>query len=115
VVAFYGDPAWSARMAPGRLAWEQIFRQKDGEYRLEIKPLRGEESFQPINTNGSQRGGRPIVQRLPHRIRPESVRISEGADLEPLVTDDFILVPLPRESDAKRTYQVVFHASQEGQ
>ena len=114
VVAFYGDPAWVARMAPGRLAWEQILCQKDGEYRLEIKPLRGEKSFQPINTNGSQRGGRPIVQRLPHRIRPDSVRILQGADLEPLVTDDFILVPLPQESDAKRTYQVVFRASRVG-
>jgi len=115
VVAFYGDPAWVARMAPGRLAWEQIFRQKDGEYRLEIKPLRGEKSFRPVNTNGSQRGGRPIVQWLPHRIRPDSVRLSQGADLEPLVADDFILVPLPKEGDAKRTYQVVFHASQESQ
>jgi len=114
VVAFYGDPAWSARMAPGRLAWEQIFRQADGEYRLEIKPLRGDKSFQPVNTNGSQRGGRPIVQRLPHRIRPESVRILEGADLAPLVADDFLLVPLPKECDAKRTYQVVFRASRVG-
>ena len=88
-VAFYGDPAWIARMAPGPLAWEQTLTENDGEYRFEIRPLRGERSFEPINTNGSQRGGRPIVQLLPHRLQNRSVQIlgrrrSEAADHQPL-------------------------------
>ena len=112
-LAFYGDPAWSARMAPGPLSWEQSLDEKQGEYRFEIRPLRAERSFAPVNTNGSQRGGRPIVQLLPHRIRAQSVRISEGADLDPLVTDNFILVPLPRKWEAQRPYRVVFRAERE--
>ena len=110
-LAFYGDPAWEARMAPGPLAWEQTLTVQGDVYRLEIRPLRGDESFAPINTNGSQRGGRPIVQFLPHRIRAKSATILEGADLEPVVTHGFLLVPNPGKCDPKRPYRVVFRAS----
>ena len=106
-LAFYGDPAWQARMAPGPLAWEQTLTVQGDMYRLEIRPLRGERSFAPINTNGSQRGGRPIVQLLPHRIQAKSVTILEGADLEPVVTHGFLLVPNPGKCDPKRLYRVV--------
>ena len=62
----------------------------------------------PINTNGSQRGGRPIVHWLPHRVK--DVEILEGAELNPVVADDFILVPNPRRCDPERAYRVVFRA-----
>ena len=113
-VAFYGDPAWEARMAPGPLAWEQSLTHNDGVFRFEVRPLRGAGTFKPINTNGSQRGGRPIVQLLPHRIRAGSVRILEGGDPEPLIADDFLLVPNPGRCDPKRTYRVVFAAEPRG-
>ena len=108
VLAFYGDPAWVARMAPGPLAWEQSLQERDGVYTLEIKPNREERTFQPINTNGSQRGGRPIVQLLPHRIK--DARVTEGEELRPLITDNFILVPNPGKCDPKRRYRIVFQA-----
>jgi len=108
VVAFYGDPAWEARMAPGPLAWEQRLEEKGGVYRFEITPKRGDKTFGPINTNGSQRGGRPIVQLLPRRV--EDVEILEGRDLSPLVADNFLLVPNPGECDPDRSYRVVFRA-----
>jgi zinc protease len=38
------------------------------------------------------------------------VRIIEGADLNPVVTDDFVLVPNPRVCDPARRYRVVFQA-----
>ncbi|MFM8892022.1 MAG: hypothetical protein ACKOTB_10455 [Planctomycetia bacterium] len=98
VVAFYGDPAWEARMAPGRLAFSQALTEQAGTFTLEIAPLDGRASFAPVNRNGSQRGGRPIVQFLPRRIG--DVRILEGAEWKPLVTDDFVLVPLPPEGHA---------------
>ena len=99
-------------MAPGPLAWEQNLIVQDGAYRFEIKPLRNEQTFQPINTNGSQRGGRPIFQFLPQRIQASSVRIVEGTDLSPLITDNFLLVPQPRprQFDAARQYRIVFRA-----
>jgi len=109
-VAFYGDPAWGARMAPGPLAWDQTLVEKDGEYRFEIRPRRGDRSFQPINRNGSQRGGRPIVHFLPQRIDARTVELLEGADLEPLVTDNFLLIPNPGDCDPARAYRVVFRA-----
>ena len=109
-VAFYGDPAWSAKMAPGPLAWDQALNERAGGYEFEIKPLQGEKSFETINKNGSQRGGRPIVQLLPHRIKAASVKITAGADLQPLVTSNFILVPRPDHFDPRRSYMVVFTA-----
>ena len=108
-VAFYGDPAWSAKMATGPMAWEQKLTVTDGLYTFEITPKLGAKTFEPINTNGSQRGGRPIVEMLPHRVR--DVKIVEGADLTPLVADNFLLVPNPRTCDPKRPYRVVFKAA----
>jgi hypothetical protein len=107
-VAFYGDPAWEARMAKMETAWDQTLTEKDGLWTLEIKPNRGAKTFEPISTNGSQRGGRPIVQFLPHRI--QSPQVLEGADLNPLITDDFVLVPNPKECQPGNEYRVVFRA-----
>ena len=109
VVAFYGDPAWSARMAAGPTAWDQDLTAKSGRFTFVLKPKRGEKTFLPINRNGSQRGYRPIVAFLPYRVK--NVKIIEGADLKPTVTDNFLLIPNPRKCDPKRKYRVVFTAA----
>jgi zinc protease len=109
VVAFYGDPAWAARMADGPLAWRQTLTQDKDVYSLVVTPQRGARTFQPVNTNGSQRGYRPIVAFLPHRIR--EVAILRGKDLAPTITDDFVLIPLPRDGQVKSEYRVEFRAS----
>ena len=106
VVAFYGDPAWAARMADAPKAYDQTLSEKDGTFTFEVLPRRGDKSFAPVNTIGSQRGGRPFVQFLPRRVG--KVRIVEGQDLKPVVTDDFVLVPNPRTCDPARTYRVIF-------
>ncbi|MEX2214948.1 MAG: hypothetical protein WD768_12510 [Phycisphaeraceae bacterium] len=111
-VAFYGDPAWIARLAApaaGTLAYEQSLTEKDGTFTLIIKPNRGAKSFEPVNTNGAQRGWRPIVAFLPHRIG--KAQVTEGADLNPAVTDDFILIPNPRVCDPDRAYRVTFKST----
>jgi hypothetical protein len=108
-LAFYGDPAWEARMASQALPWEQTLTGKAGTWTLQIKPRWGARSFQPINTNGSQRGYRPFIQFLPQRLR--LTKILEGADLAPVIADNFILVPNPRQCDPERVYQVVFQAA----
>jgi hypothetical protein len=108
IVAFYGDPAWEARMAEHPKAWDQSLTLSDGRYTLDIVPRRGEATFKPINTNGSQRGGRPIVQFLPHRV--EGVEVVEGSDLKPVVADDFVLVPNPGVCDPNKVYRVSFRA-----
>ena len=108
-VAFYGDPAWVARMAPGPNGWEQTLTEKDGTWTFVIQPNQSENSFKPVNQNGSQRGWRPFVQFLPQRIK--DIKVIAGAELKPVITDNFILVPNPRECNPARKYQVVFRAS----
>jgi len=110
VVAFYGDPKWSAKMAEMPKYYDQALEIEKGVYTLTIVPNRGEDSFKPVNMNGSQRGGRPIVEFLPHRIK--DVEIVAGEDLNPVVTDDFILIPNPHTCDPQREYQVVLKAVQ---
>ena len=95
-------------MAPGLQRFEQTLTESDGVFTLSIKPLQGASSFDTVNNNGSQRGGRPFVQFLNHRIGAATV--VEGADLNPVITDDFILVPRPETCDPNRTYKVVFRA-----
>jgi hypothetical protein len=110
IVAIYGDPKWSATLAEMPKYYGQTLQFKDGLYTLTITPNRGEHSFKPVNTNGSQRGWRPIIQFLPHRIT--DIEIVAGADFHPVVTDDFILVPNPRDCDPDRKYVVCFKAKQ---
>ncbi len=105
VLAFYGDPAWEARMAGGAVQFRQTLTEKEGVFTLDIVPLAGERSYAPVDTNGSQRGGRPIVQFLPRRL--SGLKLIEGADLNPLVTDTFVLVPLPS-PDSDTPLRVVF-------
>jgi hypothetical protein len=108
VVAFYGDPAWEARMASAPTAWDQTLKVAGNTYTLEVKPRSGLGAFRPVNTNGSQRGGRPILAFLPGRVK--DARVVAGEDFQPVVADNFVLLPSPREGDPRRTFQVVFTA-----
>jgi hypothetical protein len=108
VLAFYGDPAWEARMADLPKAWDQSLVETDGTWTFEIKPNRGEATFKPIDTNGSQRGARPIVAFFPRRLK--NIDVVSGADLNPVITDDFILIPNPLTCDPTREYKIVFKA-----
>ncbi len=108
VLAFYGDPAWEARMAAMQSGWEQTLTREKDRWTLEVKPRRGAGSFQVLDSNGSQRGGRPVIQFLPCRIK--QAKVIEGADLNPVITDDFILIPLPQKCDPGRIYRTTFDA-----
>ena len=108
-VVFYGDPGWNAKLAKGERAYEQSLNKKDSIYTFKITPIKGKKSFEPINTNGSQRGWRPIVHYFPKRIG--NFEILEGGELKPVLTDDFILIPNPKSCDPTKDYEVVFKAS----
>ena len=98
-------------MAAGKLNWEQTLTAADGTFTFSVKPLAGADTFKPVNQNGSQRGGRPIVQFLPGRIDPATVKITSGAELKPVITDDFVLVPLPSPDAAPAPLTLSFTAS----
>ena len=110
VVAFYGDPKWSAKMAEGKLAYGQKLTRSGDTYTFTITPKQGTKSFETVNNNGSQRGGRPIVAFLPNRV--SDVQIIKGGTLSPLITDDFILVPRPKKHDGKSPHVVKFTAKE---
>ena len=110
VVAFYGDPKWSAKMAAGKLAYGQTLTRSGDTYTFTITPKQGTKSFETVNNNGSQRGGRPIVAFLPNRVT--DVQIIKGGQLSPEITDDFILVPRPNQYDGKSPLVVTFKAKE---
>ena len=110
VVAFYGDPKWAAKMSSGKRFYEQELAIEGEIYTLTITPNRGEQSFDPVNTNGSQRGGRPIVEHLPHRVA--DIEILDGNTLNPVVADDFVLVPNPGKVEFEQPLVIRFKAKQ---
>lgn len=108
IVAFYGDPAWEARLQPAACGWEQELTEQNGTYIFTITPKQGDKSFELMSSNGSQRGGRPVVEFLPARVK--NVTIIEGKELAAVVTDNFVLVPLPKAPLANQ-YRIVFSAA----
>lgn len=81
VVVLYGDPAWEARMAPRELPWTQTLEAKGGRY-----------TFTITANETADWDNRPVIELLPHRVR--NVRLVEGAEHKPVITDNFILVQM---------------------
>ncbi len=114
VLAQHGDPAWQARMAPAPLPFEQSLTYvRDGDapvrYTFIIAPNQGAGSFQTVNDNGSQRGGRPFFARLPIRI--DAVEILAGNEYQPIVTENFILVPRPGKESPAESIKILFQGN----
>jgi hypothetical protein len=90
---FYGDPHWDARLAPGPLRWtETLTALPSGEVEWVVEPAAGPRTFAPVDTNGSQRGGRPLVAFLPRHAAGWEV-VAGPAQL--VAADDFVLLPNP--------------------
>lgn len=79
VVVLFGDPAWEARMTRRQLPWTQTLTEKDGIYTFTV--------------TANERGdwdNRPVVHLLPERL--SAIKLLEGAKLNPVVADNFILI-----------------------
>jgi hypothetical protein len=82
VVAFYGDPAWEARHALDKPAWRVTYQHVAEAVTIEVSVLR----------DGGW-GNRPLAIPFPERLA--GIRaIACTHEVEPLVTDDFALLPL---------------------
>ena len=110
IVAFYGDPAWQAKMADGKKNWTQTFSEKDNEYSFTITPTAGPRSYMPVNKNGVQRGHRPFVTFFENRM--EDIRIVSGLEHKPVITDTFILVPNPPGTQTAQEIKIIFKAKE---
>ena len=105
IVAFYGDPAWKAKMAEGKKNWVQTLSRNGDRYSFVITPSAGPQSYMPVNQNGVQRGYRPFIQFFEGRLG--KVQVVSGSEYEPIITDTFILVPNPSSRKAKEI-KIVF-------
>ncbi len=78
-VAFFGDPAFDCRLESRDEPWVQRLEREGDLWTLTIegKPAADVE-------------GR-VFQWLPHRI--DGIEVVEGAELNPVVTDNFVMVP----------------------
>ena len=88
---FYGDPAWQVRMMPVSSSSEQILFERDGRYTFQVIPNRKVHRLQLVSSKRTNRGMRPIIHWFPHRLK--NVRITQGKEFQPVITDNFILVP----------------------
>ncbi|HUT10915.1 MAG TPA: hypothetical protein VMY42_10485 [Thermoguttaceae bacterium] len=95
-VAFYGDPAWEARLTPRELPFDQRLSIEAGVYTFQID----------VREDGTP--GRQPAMLLPHRVK--EVEIVEGREFAPLITDNFIMLMEPGKFEKGKTYRVVFRA-----
>ena len=111
VVALYGDPAWQNGLVPQDSGWKQTLSSEpsdNGEtkWTLTIEPLKGQASYKLVDGNGSERSGRPFVQLLPRRV--SDVKILTGEEYNPVITDNFILIPATQSVCDGSTFSVTF-------
>ena len=97
-VAFYGDPAWRASLPPTKLPWEQGFTVDGETVTFTVKAL----------ADGTW-PGRPLAAFLPYRAA--EVKVLAGEELAPVITDNFILLPLKGTFEAGQTIQVTYRAA----
>ncbi len=99
-IVLYGDPAWDARLAKRTLPWSQKFTVKKDVYTFTVT----------ANEDGKWPSGRyrPVTALLP--VRVQNIKIIEGANLKPVVTDNFILIPLKGEFKKGEQIKIVFRA-----
>jgi hypothetical protein len=100
-VALYGDPAWEARLAP-----------REGPLTTELTEKAGTFTY-AVRAKAACKPNKPLATCLPWRLR--DIEITAGKELEPLVTDNFIMLMWPGPYEPGKKYEVVFRARRGGQ
>ena len=93
-VAFYGDPAWEARLAPHEQPWDQSLTEQDGTFTFRV------------TAKQDVAWGRPPLALLPHRVA--SPTIVSGQEFKPTVSGLFVMLSAPAKLEKGKTYTVVF-------
>ena len=99
LVAFYGDPAWKARYSLKNPVWKASYSHVGENVKITVSILKS-----------GKWGNRPLAVPLPERLgRIRLIKCSHN--LSPLVTDDFVLLPVaekPRQ--AGQVIELIFGA-----
>jgi hypothetical protein len=105
VVAFYGDPSLEARMAASTINWNQTvtFDESTHSFTIVIEPCFGSKTFLPVNTNGSQRGYRPLTVLLPHRINVKTVKFLDEFELNVALSSLAVIIPVEGLNSQEKT------------
>jgi hypothetical protein len=93
-VAFYGDPAWDARLAKRDLPVETALTETNGEWTLTIRASK------------DAKLSKPLAQFFPRRIK--NPILLEGEAFAPVITDNFVMLPSNLEFTAGQTKTVRF-------
>jgi len=98
VLALYGDPTWDVRTdeSTGKAPWTKTLRNEGNTYTFEIS------ADKDCNAGGK------VFAFLPKRVK--NIKIVEGADLAPVITDNFIMVRNLKEIKAGSKIKIVFTA-----
>ncbi|MBN2841847.1 MAG: hypothetical protein JXM68_02090, partial [Sedimentisphaerales bacterium] len=98
-LAFYGDPAWQAKVMPAQLPWSgSIEKGKDDSWQLTIK-----------TDKAGKWPNRPLVFFLPERL--VNTEVITGQQYNPVIADNFVLVPLSGDFAAEETVAISFSGS----
>jgi hypothetical protein len=95
-VAFYGDPAWEARLVQRDLPWSQTFTEKNGIFTFELV------------ASQDASAGRPPMALFPSRLK--NIQLLEGKEYAPVVKGNFLLLGQPRKFQKGQSCKVVFKA-----
>lgn len=96
-LAFYGDPAWDARLPERGAGWSQSLAESGGTFTFRIEASQDT----PLQ--------RPPFALLPFAVK--DAKITAGAELNPVIADTFILLPGLAKLEKGKAYQVTFTAS----
>lgn len=101
-VAFYGDPAWEARVAKAR--------EPDVYTKLTYRRLKGDRlQFEfALTPKRDGKFARPPAAFLPFRVK--DVKLDTDSKFSPVVTDNFILLPTSTEFKKNKRVRVKFTA-----
>jgi len=98
-VAFYGDPGWEARMPRQELPWKQSFSAGEN----------GRIVFTLTTTAEGNWPDRPFMAWLP--VRLSEIKVVEGPQLKPVITDNFLLLPLKGKFAKGEQFRLVFEGT----
>jgi hypothetical protein len=101
-VAFYGDPAWDARLKPQPAHFTQ---------KLAVThDVKGDRYTFTLQANEDCKPGTPPAVMLPHRVK--DIAVVKGQELKPLVTSKFVMVMEPGKLEKGKSYEIVFTAKE---